>query len=179
MLSRSSWLAIFAISLFRAPRWVGSIWMMALWAWRVRRVRCWGFGGSGGRLLRRGKVRGDYVEEGEGVGDGMYGIFSSYCLRYSVRFAPYSCCLYNVIIRDKRACSLRRFLIAVVSLHHYYLRYPLCPDQICVSIIRYHPSTLRVICRTSTLGFYDDVSFPSSCFQRSISQTRYVHLRFA
>lgn len=76
--------------------------------------------------------------------------------------------------------SLCRFLIAIVSLHHYNLRYLLCPNPICVSIIRYYPSTLRVICRTSTLGSYGDVSFPSSsCFQRSLSQTRYVHLRFA
>ena len=107
MLLKCSWLAIFAILLFRAARWVGLIWMMALWAWRVRRVRCWGFGGSGGRLLRCDEVRGDCGVGGEGwgrcVGGGMYGISSSCCLRCSVRFAQYSCSLHNVIIRD--VCS--------------------------------------------------------------------------
>jgi len=181
MLLKCSWLAIFAILLFRAARWAGSIWMMALWDWRVRRVPCWGFGGSGGRLLRWDQVRGGCGEEGEGwgrcVGGWMYGISSSCCLRCSVRFAQYSCSLHNVIIRD--ACAPLLLFLDRGFQSSFSRKYLKCSDRICVSIIGCHTSTLRPTRRTFALSFYGDVPFPS-CFQREhISGLGDFHLRFA
>jgi hypothetical protein len=44
---------------------------MVLSGWRVRRVRCWAFGGSGRRLLKCGWSEVDRREGGRGVEDGM------------------------------------------------------------------------------------------------------------
>lgn len=54
MLSRSSLSATCAISLSPVRRLVGSILMMVLWDWPVRRVRCWVCGHSGRRLCKLG-----------------------------------------------------------------------------------------------------------------------------
>ena len=172
-LLKCSWLAIFAILLFRAARWVGSIWMMALWAWRVRRVRCWGFGGSGGRLLRCDKVRGGCGEGGEGwgrcVGDWKYGMFQvAVCVvRFDLLNTPVLCIMssFETHVPLSLCCSL----IPTVSLHHISLRHLECPGSICDSIIRYHSSTLRHIHGTPSLA-----SMAMSLSLRLASKEAYV-----